>query len=335
MKKIYASKPLVLGALSLVSLIGFAQSKKVLQIFSNGEVIQEYPVSEIDYIEINNISEMEGSQYEYSVKSKGISKSGTFEGAFFYKNFWDEGMTFNYSVSDIKSMQQLGNSMNIELYVGNQQLYNGQAFDVAQTDLPFSFKFQYVDMTIGNTVDVVIDNDHRQGASGTITVMRNENGGYDAIFDVTMESGDVTVEGYYAGNLQPRNTIYQSDSEKTAEIKSATLDLSGETCVLYLAINNKEAGPNNYAVKGEVSKDEWKYDKYMAFSGQGSKITWTDRVTYDSTTTSTTSVFGGNWRVMTPFEVAGGQQVAECTVTLFGSNKMCYAYYLGAIKVIE
>lgn len=334
MKKTYLSKPLVLGALSLFSLMGFAQSKKVLQIFRNGEVIQEYAVSDIDYIEINDISDLEGSYYEYSVKSKDISNSGTFGGGIFYKNFWDEGMTFNYSVSDISCIQQLGNSMNIELYVGDKQLYNGQAFDVASTELPFSFKFQYVDMSIANTVDVVIDNDHREGASGTITVLRNANGGYDVMFDVTMESGDITVEGYYAGELKPRNIIYQKESGIVAEIKSATLDLSGDKCILYLSTNEGEAGPDNFAIKGEVPADEWTYSKYMAFSGQGSKITWIDGETYDSSTSNTTPVFGGNWRVMTPFEVEGGVQVAECTSTLFSSN-MGYAYYLGAIKVIE
>ena len=332
MKKIYASKPLVLGALSLISLIGSAQTKKVLQIFRNGEVIQEYAVSDIDYVEINDVYELDGSQYEYEVKSKDISKTGTFEAGFMYKNFWDEGITFNYSVSEIKSMQQLGNSMNIELYVGDKQLYNGKKFDVATTELPFSFKFQYVDMSIGNTVDVVIDNAHREGASGT--VMSNANGGYDAIFDVAMESGDVTVKGYYSGELLPRNTIYQKDSGITAEIKSATLDLSGDTCILYLSTNEGEAGPENFDIKGEVPAKEWAYDKFMSFSGQDSKVTWTDGETYDSSTSNTTPVFGGNWRVMTPIEVEDGVQVAECTSMLF-SNNMSYAYYLGAIKVIK
>lgn len=334
MKKIYASKALLLGALSLFSIIGNAQSKKVLQIFRNGEVIQEYAVSDIDYIEINNISELEGSFYEYSVKSKEISKSGTFEGGIFYKNFWDEGMTFNYSVSEIVCMQQLGNSMNIELYVGDKQLYNGQEFDVAKTDLPFSFKFQYVDLSIGNTVDVVIDNEHREGASGTIAVIPNAKGGYDAVFNVSMESGDVTVEGYYAGELYPRNIIYQKEEGIIGEIKSATLDLSGNTCILYLSTNEGEAGPDNFEIKGEVPSKEWTYNMYMAFSGQGSKITWLDGVTYNRNTADTSAYFGGNWRVTTPFEVEGDKQVAECMVTLFGSN-MCYAYYLGAIKIIK
>lgn len=334
MKKIYFPKPLILGALSLISLTGLAQTKKVLQIFSNGEVIQEYPVSDIDYIEVNEISDFEGSFYEYSVKSKDISKSGEFGGGIFYKNFWDEGMTFNYSVSEVMCIQQLGNSMNIELYVGSQQLYDGKQFDVAETDLPFSFKFQYVDMSIGNTVDVVIDNNHREGASGTITVMRNTKGGYDASFDLEMESGDVVVKGYYAGELHPRNVIYQKVEGIIAEIKSATLDLSGDKSVLYLSCNEGEAGPDNYDIKGEVAAEEWKYDTFMAFSGQGSKITWTNGETYDSSTSSSTPVFGGNWKVMTPYEVAGGQEVAECSAILFSSN-MSYAYYLGAIKVIK
>ncbi|MDE6697655.1 MAG: hypothetical protein K2K25_12315 [Muribaculaceae bacterium] len=334
MKNKYILKPLVFGTLSLVSIIGVAQSKKVLQIFRNGEVIQEYAVSDLDYVDFNDISELAGSFSEYAVKSKEISGTGTFGGGIFYKNFWDEGLTFNYSVSEVKCMQQLGNSMNIELYVGDKRLYNGQEFDVAKTELPFSFKFQYVDMSIGNTVDVVIDNEHREGASGTITVIRNARGGYDAVFDVAMESGDVTVEGYYAGELMPRNIIYQKDSGMVAEIKSASLDLSGDTCVLYLSTNEGEAGPENFEIKGEVASNEWAYDKYMSFSGQGSKITWLNGVTYDISTNETTPVFGGNWRVMTPFEVGGGVQVAECSTTLFSEN-MGYGYYLGEIKVIK
>lgn len=334
MKKIYASRPIMCGALSLVSLFAFAKPEKVIQIFRNGEVIQQYAVSEIDYIEVNDISDLEGSEYEYTVKSKDISKSGVFGGGFYYKNFWDEGITLNYSVSEVKYFQQIGSSMNIEIYAGAKELYDGQEFDVAETDLPFSFKFEYVDLSIADTVEIIIDNENRQGASGTIALKRNAKGSYDAIFDLTLESGDVTVKGYYAGNLQERNKIYTTSGGNVATLKSATLDLRGDTCVLYLSTKDEEAGPDNYDVKGEVSATEWKYGVYMAFSGQDSKVTWIDGVTYGRSTTDTTPVFGGNWRVMTPIVVEGDKKVAECSATLFG-EEVGNAYYLGEIKVIE
>ncbi len=334
MKKTSINKPIILGILSLLALYGFAKPKRVLQIFRNGEVIQEYAVSEIDYIEINEISDLEGSQYEYIVKSKDISKSGIFGGGFYYKNFWDEGITLNYSVSEVKCFQQLGNSMNIEIYAGSHELYNGKEFNVAETDYPFSFKFQYVDTSIGNTVDVIIDNNNREGATGTITLIRNSTGSYDAIFDVTMDAGDVMVKGYYAGDLHDRNEIYSSTDGIIASVKSATLDLSGNPCILYLSTKGGMAGPDNYDIKGEVPADEWEFDKYMAFSGQGSSITWLDGAVYDKNSYETSPVIGGNWRVMSPFSVPGGKKVAECTSILFGEN-MRYAYYLGEIQIIE
>lgn len=334
MKKIYASKPLICGALSLVSLFAFAKPEKVIQIFRNGEVIQQYGVSEIDYIEVNEISELEGSEYEYTVKDKDISKSGVFGTGFYYKNFWDDGITLNYSVSDVKYFQQLGNSMNIEIYAGSKALYDGQEFNVAETDLPFSFKFEYVDVSISNTVTVTIDNENREGASGTIALKRNDKGSYDAIFDLTLESGNITVKGYYAGELQDPNKIYTTTEGNVATVKSATLDMTGETYVLYFSSKEGEAGPDNYDIKGEVSAKEWKYDIFMSFSGQDSKVIWLDGETYDKTTTETSSVFGGNWRVMTPITVEGDKKVAECTATLFGSE-IRNVYYYGEIKIIE
>lgn len=334
MKKIYSSRPLICGVLSLISLISYAKPEKLIQIFRNGEVIQQYAVSEIDYIEVNDISDLEGSEYEYSVKSKDISKSGVFGGGFYYKNFWDEGITLNYSVSEVKYFQQIGNSMNIEIYAGAKELYDGQEFNVAETDYPFSFKFQYVDVSIGNTVDVIIDNENREGATGTITLKRNAQGSYDAIFDLSLESGDVTVKGYYAGELQERNKIYTTSEGTIATVKSATLDLTGDTYVLYFSTKEGEAGPDNYDIKGEVSAEEWQYGMYMAFSGWGSSVTWIDGITYNKASSATTSIFGGNWRVMPPITVEGDKKVAECSVTLFG-DEIRNAYYLGGITIIE
>lgn len=334
MKKEYIFKGIALGVVSAVAFGAFAAPKKMVQIFRNGEVIQEYAVSDIDYIEVNDVSELEGSAYEYAVKSKNYSGSGEFVDGFCFKNSWDEGMTFNYSISPVNCFQQLGNNMNIELYVGSKQLYDGKPFDVAETDLPFSFKLQYVDYSKGSLVDVVIDNNNRKGASGTITVTRNVNGEYDAEFDISMLSGDVTVKGYYAGELKKRNAIYTTGEGILGEIKSATLDLSGDTCVMYLSAEEGEAGPDNYDIKGEVSKEEWRYGKFMAFSGMGSKVTWLDGMVIDSTSSETTGFFGGNWRVMNPTVTSDGSKVAECSVMLFGPETR-YVYYWGFVKVIE
>lgn len=45
--------PIIFGILSLIALFVFAKQEKVIQIFRNGVVIQEYTLDEIDYIEVN------------------------------------------------------------------------------------------------------------------------------------------------------------------------------------------------------------------------------------------------------------------------------------------
>lgn len=55
MKKTSLLKVLFTGVLGLCALCATARFEKVVQIFRNGEVIQEYPVSDIDYIEVNEL----------------------------------------------------------------------------------------------------------------------------------------------------------------------------------------------------------------------------------------------------------------------------------------
>ncbi len=45
---------ILFGLLSLMACFAFAKQEKVLQIFRNGEIIQEYAVDDIDYIEVND-----------------------------------------------------------------------------------------------------------------------------------------------------------------------------------------------------------------------------------------------------------------------------------------
>ncbi len=54
MKKSNFNKPIMCGILSFIAVFAFAKPDKVIQIFRNGEVIQEYDVSDIDYIEVND-----------------------------------------------------------------------------------------------------------------------------------------------------------------------------------------------------------------------------------------------------------------------------------------
>ncbi len=53
--KTFRKSAIIAGVLSLAALAAVARQEKVLQIFSNGEIIKEYPVSEIDYIEVNDL----------------------------------------------------------------------------------------------------------------------------------------------------------------------------------------------------------------------------------------------------------------------------------------
>ena len=47
--------PIIFSLLSLIAFFAIAKQEKVLQIFRNGEIIQEYAVDEIDYIEVNDL----------------------------------------------------------------------------------------------------------------------------------------------------------------------------------------------------------------------------------------------------------------------------------------
>lgn len=279
-------------------------------------------------------TELEGSEYNYEIKSANISKSGAFRRGFYYKNTWDDGWSFTYSVSALNSYSQLSDNTNIEISVGSDQLLNGEAFDVAQTDYPFSFKIEYFNISEGMNVIEMINNDNREGASGLITFKRNAKGLYDAQFDVALKSGDITVKGYYADALQPRNMIYEGGIGNVAMLRSATLDISSNPCVLYMSTKSGVAGPEQYDIKCEVPAEEWRFGKFMAFSGQGSNVTWIDGVCYDKNSSKTTPVKGGNWRVSNLMTISDGRYTADCSVMMFGS-KNSFAYYYGEIKLIE
>ncbi|MDE6858350.1 MAG: hypothetical protein K2J33_06425, partial [Alistipes sp.] len=269
---------------------------------------------------------------EYSVESRGINESADFLSGFYHQSTWDDSMTFTFSASQAPHYLALGGNAFVEIYVGSEELLNGEAFDIANTNLPFSFKIEYLDRENQTLVPVVIDNNNRAGATGYITFIQNyDTGLYDVSFNMFLNNGDITVSGYYSGELNPRNVIYSNANEgPIAYVRSATLDLSGDPCVLYLSsTRGSEAGPDQYDIKCEVSRSEWKYDYLLSFSGSDAAITWDD-VRYDSASTTST-VIGGNWKVSTPAPF-GSSFVAECQTTLFG---MGCAYYYGEVNIIQ
>lgn len=268
---------------------------------------------------------------DYYVESRGISESATFLSGFYHQSTWDEGMTFTYSVSETPTYLGLGGNAFVEIYVGSEELLNGEAFDVATTNLPFSFQIEYLDRENQTLVPVKIDNANRAGASGYITFVQNvETGLYDSSFNLFLNNGDITVSGNYAGELSPRNVIYSTANEgPVAYVRSATLDLSADPCVLYLSSARGTAGPDQFDIKCEVPAAQWRYDFLLSFSGSDAAITWDD-VRYDSKST-TDKVIGGNWKVSTPVTV-GGSVIAECQTTLFGMGS---AYYYGEMNIIQ
>ncbi len=270
---------------------------------------------------------------EYSVKSRNISESASFKCGFHHRNTWDSGIAVTYSVSNVHNYIQLGSNTFVEIYAGSEQLLNGKPFDVARTSHPFSFMIEYLDLGKETTVPVKIDNNNRAGASGTISFKKNENGLYDATFDLELDYGDITISGTYTGETQPRNIIYTNKEGKIDEVRSATLDVTGDPCILYMSAKNGTAGPDQYDIKCEVPANEWRYGIYMAFSGQNSAVTWIDGFRYDRSTSDTSPIFGGNWRVLDPVAIKDGY-ASECRTTLYGNNS-CFAYYYGEIKLID
>ena len=61
MRKSIFTSLLILCFVSLSAVMAYAGRDKVIQIFKNGEVIQEFPAAEIDYIEINDLIPAPGS----------------------------------------------------------------------------------------------------------------------------------------------------------------------------------------------------------------------------------------------------------------------------------
>lgn len=111
MKSIKKS-PIFIGILSLIALFAYAKQEKVLQIFQNGEVIQEYNVDDIDYIEINDLVPTPGNA-NASVSNDQITIS------------WDavEGATYNvYRSPDNVNFEMIASNLTETTYTDTKPL---------------------------------------------------------------------------------------------------------------------------------------------------------------------------------------------------------------------
>lgn len=153
MKKSYVYKSFIFGFLSLIAFFAFAKQEKVIQIFRNGEVIQEYSVSEIDYIEVNDLIPAP-EEVNVSVANNQITIK------------WNpvEGATYNiYRSSD---------NVNFTLLASNIK-------ETSYTDTkPFHGSNYY-------KVKAVVDNvesDYTTSVNGTISTVALESGIYLGIY---------------------------------------------------------------------------------------------------------------------------------------------------------
>lgn len=102
MKKTYLYKPFIFGVLSLIAVFAFAKQEKVVQIFRNGEVIQEYAVSDIDYIEINDLVEAPDNVNASVADNQITIRWNTVEGATYNIYRSPDNVNFTLLASGIK-----------------------------------------------------------------------------------------------------------------------------------------------------------------------------------------------------------------------------------------
>lgn len=120
MKKLQIHKPLVLSMLCVAGLFAFAKQEKVIQIFRNGQVIQEYAVSDIDYIEVNDVIAAPGDVNASVVNDQITIKWNQVEGA-----------TYNiYRSPDNVNFTLLASNLNETYYIDTNPLRGSNYYRV-------------------------------------------------------------------------------------------------------------------------------------------------------------------------------------------------------------
>lgn len=120
MNTILNKRTIFVSLFSLLMLLGYAEREKVVQIFRGGEVVQEYAISEIDYIEVNDRIESP-SKVEAEVDEKSITIT------------WNavEGATYNvYRSADNVNFTLLAKDLKENAYTDSEPLSGSNLYKV-------------------------------------------------------------------------------------------------------------------------------------------------------------------------------------------------------------
>ncbi len=216
--KTFRKSTIIAGVLSLAALAAVARQEKVLQIFSNGEVIKEYPIADIDYIEVNDVVAAPGGM-NADVSDNKITIT------------WNEvaGATYNiYRSPDNVSFSLLAAGLTETSYTD-------------ETPLPGANYYKVKALVNG------VESGYSQTATGTLTGMGQESGIYlgvtgfndDLYTYPVMRLTESSVGGFrdFVDNLTMKygTLLYYSVDQAINALQSATLppDISNAAIVTF------------------------------------------------------------------------------------------------------
>lgn len=216
--KTFRKSAIIAGVLSLAALAAVARQEKVLQIFSNGEVIKEYPIADIDYIEVNDVVDAPGGM-NADVSDNKITIT------------WNEvaGATYNiYRSPDNVSFSLLAAGLTETSYTD-------------ETPLPGANYYKVKALVNG------VESGYSQTATGTLTGMGQESGIYlgvtgfndDLYTYPVMRLTESSVGGFrdFVDNLTMKygTLLYYSVDQAINALQSATLppDISNAAIVTF------------------------------------------------------------------------------------------------------
>ena len=216
--KTFRKSAIIAGVLSLAALAAVARQEKVLQIFSNGEVIKEYPITDIDYIEVNDVVAAPGGM-NADVSDNKITIT------------WNEvaGATYNiYRSPDNVSFSLLAAGLTETSYTD-------------ETPLPGANYYKVKALVNG------VESGYSQTATGTLAGMGQESGIYlgvtgfndDLYTYPVMRLTESSVGGFrdFVDNLTMKygTLLYYSVDQAINALQSATLppDISNAAIVTF------------------------------------------------------------------------------------------------------
>lgn len=219
MRKLYNNKSQIIFCLvAFTALCSFGKQEKILQIFRGGEVIKEYAISEIDYIEINDLISAPTEVNASVVDNKITIKWSKVEGA-----------TYNvYRSPDNNSFIMIASEIEETTYTDISPLRGSNYYRVKAI--------------VGN-----VESGYTQSATATLTSSEMDNGIYlgimgfnQSIFDYpVLRLTNNTVDGFrgFISNLTMQNgtLLYYSVDQALNSLQATELpsDLSTAAIVTF------------------------------------------------------------------------------------------------------